>query len=226
MPHVRIGTVDIPERIERERYFQALPYLELSALFPGPLKTAALARWQELAPPGGVGLVAPWVLTHRKPPRPERLWHHDASLAASHAIFPSPPLFAPSTVHRDRLRQFFAEVATEAAVGAARVWIPDGLWEPRAAVAFAAELGVTCAIDPLVHDPNAPAEVYEDLAAPALYFRVAGLGRSGPIRSEKLEDLAALVEHYQDIELTVAFASPARWQDARNFKTLLEGTAP
>jgi uncharacterized protein YecE (DUF72 family) len=249
MPPVRIGTVDIPERIERERYFQALPYLELSALFPGPLKAAALARWHELAPPGSLGLVAPWVLTQRKPPRPDRLWHHDAtvgdfrdsalgrsalaafrdsvtSLAASHVIFPSPALFAPSTANRDQLRQFFAEVATEASVGTSRVWIPDGLWEPRAAVAFATELGVTCAIDPLVHDPNSPAEVYEDLEAPALYFRVTGLGRSGPIRSEKLEDLAGLVEHYQDIELTVAFASPARWQDARNFKTLLEGSAP
>jgi uncharacterized protein YecE (DUF72 family) len=243
---LRIGTVDIPERVERERYFQELSYLELSALFAGPLKAAALARWQELAPPGALGLVAPWVLTHRKPPRVDRLWHHDPSVgdfrdsahgrsalaafreavtavSASHAIFPSPPLFAPSTANRDQLRRFFAEVATREAVGAERVWIPDGLWEPRVAVGFAGELGVTCAIDPLVHDPNHPDEVYEDLEAPALYFRITGLGRSGPIRSEKLEDLAALAEHYENIELTLAFASPTRWQDARNFKKLLEG---
>ena len=69
--------------------------------------------------------------------------------------------------------------------------------------------------------PNTPAEVYEDLEAPALYFRVAGVGRGGPIRTEKLEDLAALAEHYQAIALTIAFASVARWQDARNFKKLL-----
>jgi uncharacterized protein YecE (DUF72 family) len=248
MPPVRIGTVDIPERTPRERYFQELSYLELSALFAGPLKGGSLAKWQELAPPGALGLVAPWVLTHRKPPTATRLWHHDASVgdfrdsapgrtalaafrdtvaavSASLAIFPSPALFAPSTANRDQLRRFFAEVATPEAVGAARVWIPDGLWEPRAAVAFARELGVTCAIDPLVHDPGQPDEVYEDLDAPALYFRVIGLGRSGPIRSEKLEDLAGLLEHYDDIELTVAFASPARWQDARNFKKLLEGAA-
>ncbi|HEX7843681.1 MAG TPA: hypothetical protein VF469_39680 [Kofleriaceae bacterium] len=247
MPPVRIGTVDIPERIERARYLQELSYLELSALFTGPLKAASLARWQELAAPGSLGLVAPWVLTHRKPPRGDRLWHHDASvgdfrdsrygrealamfreaataLAAVHAIFPSPPLFAPSTANREQLQRFFAEVATEEAVGAPRVWIPDGLWEPRAAVGFATEIGVTCAIDPLVHDPNRPAEVYEDLEAPALYFRITGLGRSAPIRSEQLEDLAALVEHYEDIALTLAFASPARWQDARNFKKLLEET--
>ncbi|HEX3651909.1 MAG TPA: DUF72 domain-containing protein [Rhizomicrobium sp.] len=246
MPPARIGTVDIPDRVERERYFQELSYLELSALFHAPLKAAAIARWQELAPAGALGLVAPWVLTHRKPPRPDRLWHHDATvgdfrdsvhgrsalaafsgavtaLSASLAIFPSPPLFAPSTANRDQLRRFFAEVATREAVGADRVWIPDGLWEPRAAVGFAGEMGVTCAIDPLVRDPNQPAEVYEDLDAPALYFRVSGLGRSGAIRAEALEDLAALLEHYENIELTVAFASPTRWQDARNFKKLLEG---
>lgn len=248
MAPVRIGTVDLPERIDRERYFQELPYLELSALFAGPLKAGSLGRWQEVAPPGALGLAAPWVLTHRKPPSATRLWHHDAgvgdfrdselarkalavfrdaavALSASHAIFASPPLFAPSMANRDQLRRFFAEVATPEAVGATRVWIPDGLWEPRAAVSFAAELDVTCAIDPLVVDPGQPAETYEDLDAPALYFRIAGLGRAGLIRSEKLEELAALAEHYENIELTIAFASPARWQDARNFKKLLAGEA-
>jgi uncharacterized protein YecE (DUF72 family) len=248
MPPVRIGTVDIPERIERERYFRELSYLELSALFAGPLKAAALARWKEAAPPHALGLVAPWVLTQRKPPKAERLWHHDATVGdfrdsahgrsalgvlrevvtavtASHTLFRSPPLFAPSSANRDQLQRFFGEVATEEAVGAARVWVPDGLWEPRTAVTFATELGVICAIDPLVHDPNKPDEIYEELEAPALYFRIGGLGRAGAIRSEKLEDLAALVEHYQDIELTIAFASPERWHDARNFSKLLGGVA-
>jgi hypothetical protein len=250
MPSVRIGTVDLPERTERSRYFHELPYLELSALFAGPLKAGALAKWQAAAPSGSLGLVAPWVLTQRKPPKSERLWHHDATVgdfrdsahgrsalavfreavvavAAPHALFKSPTLFAPSTTNRDQLKRFFGELATEDAVGTSRVWIPDGLWEPRSAVKFAGELGVTCAIDPLVYDPNTPAEVYEDLEATALYFRVTGLGRTGPIRSEKLEDLAALVEHYEAVDLTIAFASPARWNDARNFKKLIAagGTA-
>jgi len=247
MPPVRIGTVDLPERIERERYFAELSYLELSALFAGPLKPPSLSKWKE-APAHTLGLVVPWVLTQRKPPTATRLWHHDAgvgdfrdsahgrsaltafrdaatTLSAAFAVFPSPALFAPSLANRDRLKQFFGEVATEKAAGARRVWVPDGLWEPRAAVKFAAELGVVCAVDPLVYDPNSPEEVYEDLAAEALYFRIGGLGRAGALRSEKLEDLAGLVEHYEEIELTIAFASPARWQDARNFKKLLEGAA-
>ena len=246
MAEARIGTVDIPDRTERERYFRDLTYLELSALFAGPLKPGALAKWAEVAPKGAVGLVAPWVLTHRRSPTAPRLWRHDETvgdfrdsapgraalgpfraaideLGASHAVFRSPPLFAPSAANRDRLRAFFSEVATAEAIGAARVWIPDGLWEPRAAVAFAGELGVLCALDPLVIEPGQPPEIYYDLELPELYLRISGLGRSGPIRSDQLEDLAALVEHYENISATIAFESPSRWKDAHNLKKLLEG---
>lgn len=250
MAPLLIGTVDLPARVERKHYFQQLSYLELAVLFPGPLKPAALDRWQTVAPPGALGLVAPWVLTQRKAPGSATSWPHDSTvgdfrnsapgrvalasfrdavtaLTAGQVLFRSPPLFAPSSANREQLKRFFGEVATEEAVGAPRVWLPDGLWEPRIAVSFATEIGVTCAIDPLVHDPGSPAEVYEDLEAAALYFRIAGLGRSGAIRSEKLEDLAGLVEHYQGVALTIAFASAQRWQDARNFKKLLgDGVGP
>src|SRR5262245_57398617 len=243
-PNCCIGTVDLPARVERDRYFRELSYLELSALFQAPLKASSLSRWQSVAPASTLGLVAPWVLTHRKPPASGPSWTHDPTvgdfrisapgqeaitalhdavtvLTPAQVLFRSPPLFAPSMANREQLRRFFGEFATEAAVGAPRVWLPDGLWEPRIAVNFATEIGVTCALDPLIHDPSTPAEVYEDLEAAALYFRVAGIGRAGPIRTEKLEDLAALAEHYQNIALTIAFASVARWQDARNFKKLL-----
>ena len=248
MPPARIGTVDIPPRVERAHYFRELSYLELSVLFSGPLKGPSIAKWRGTAPPRTLGLLAPWVLTHRQPP-PGATWPSDATvgdfrdsepgrtalaalretvtaLTAVHVVFRSPSLFGPSVANRDQLTRFFAEVATPDAVGgAARVWLPDGLWEPRAAVRFASEIGVTCALDPLVHDPNRPDELYEDLEATSLYFRLDGLGRAGPIRTEQLEDLATLVEHYQDIDLTLAFSSPARWQDARNFKKLLAGAA-
>ncbi|HWO21894.1 MAG TPA: DUF72 domain-containing protein [Kofleriaceae bacterium] len=249
MNEARIGTVDIPDRADRRHYFAQLSYLELSALFAGPLKPAALARWAEVAPRGTLGLVAPWVFSHRRPPESARLWRHDPTagdfrdsapardalrpfraaidaVGAAHAVFRSPPLFAPSAANRDRLRAFFGEFATAEAIGASRVWIPDGLWEPRAAVAFATELGVLCAIDPLVQEPGQPPDLYEDLDAPALYLRVSGLGRAGKLRDEQLEDLLALVEHYEDRSVTIAFESPSRWHDALNLKKLLQAASP
>lgn len=247
MTAARIGTVDIPDRTDREHYFRSLTYLELSALFAGPLKPGALARWKELAPPGAIGLVAPWVFSHRDAPEAQRLWRHDDTagdfrdsapardalrpfraaideLAASHAVFRSPPLFAPSAANRDRLRMFFGEFATSEAIGTSRVWIPDGLWEPRSAVAFATELGVLCAFDPLVREPGQPLEIYEDLEVTALYLRISGLGRSGPLRTDQQEDLTMLLEHYEGVPATIAFESITRWQDARNLKKLLEET--
>jgi uncharacterized protein YecE (DUF72 family) len=244
---LRLGTVDLPARIDRERYFRDLDYLELGALFPGPLKPAALAKWKlDPADDARLGLVAPWVLTMKQPPADAtRAWAHDATigefrdsaparaalvglatavaaLSPSCVVFRSPPLFAASAANRDRLRAFFGELATtENLPGVERVWIPDGLWDLRTAIAFANELGVTCAIDPLVREPGQPPEIFEDLDATSLYFRISGLGRTGPVRSERLEDLAALIDHYQERPITVAFDSPQRWADARNLKQLL-----
>ena len=88
---------------------------------------------------------------------------------------------------------------------------------------FATELGVVCAVDPLVQAPGDQADPLDDLEADSLYFRVESAGRAGTIRNERLEDLAALLEGYEDRSVTVVFASPERWQDARNFKKLLDG---
>jgi len=242
----RIGTADIPDRKDRDKYFRELTYLELSALFAGPLKPSALAKWADLAPPHSIGLVAPWVLTHRTAPKSEKLWAHDATvgdfrdskpgrvalaelakavelLKAAHVIFRSPTLFAASSANRDALKKFFGEVATEEVLGAPRVWIPDGLWDFRTAMTFAKEIGVLCAFDPLVRDPGQPPEIHYDLDVEALYLRVTGLGRSGPLRTERLDDLVMLLEHYENTPATIVFESPERWKDARNLrKTLAE----
>jgi hypothetical protein len=138
-------------------------------------------------------------------------------------IFRSPESFSPSASNREALRKFFTEIATTESLGDIdRVWLPGGLWEVRSAAKLAGELDVTLAFDPLVREPGEPEDVHFDLDVSRLYLRPEGAGRAGMIRNERLEDLAALVEHYQDLPLVVSFASPERWQDARNFVKLLE----
>jgi uncharacterized protein YecE (DUF72 family) len=215
-------------------------------LFAGPQKPSTLSKWAELGKPGSIGLVAPFSLTHRKPPVGQKLWPHDATtgdfrssplaaeaigplresvvaMSAACVVFRSPETFSPSAANRDQLRTFFTELATEEAIGTKRVWVPGGLWEVRPAVKLAEELGVTCAIDPLVHEPGETEDPYVDLEASSLYVRIESTGRAGMIRNERLEDLAALVESYEHLPITVAFNSPERWQDARNFVKLLNG---
>jgi hypothetical protein len=146
-----------------------------------------------------------------------------ATVDARCVVFRSDETFSPSAANRDQLRRFFAELATPEAIGAERVWVPGGLWEPRAAAAFANELEVTCALDPLVRAPGDLDDPFEGLESASLYFRLEGAGRAGTIRNERLEDLAALLEGYDDRSITVVFASPDRWADARNFKKVLGG---
>jgi uncharacterized protein YecE (DUF72 family) len=213
-------------------------------LFAGPVSKGVLAKWAEVAPPKSIGLVAPFSFTHRKAPSGTKLWPYDASTGefrisdvsraallplreavatvdARYVVFRSPETFSASAANRDQLRRFFAELATPDAIGTERVWVPGGLWEPRTAMTFANELEVTCALDPLVRAPGDLVDPYEELEAASLYFRIEGAGRSGAMRQERLEDLAALIESYADRPITVVFASPERWQDARNFKKLL-----
>lgn len=188
--------------------------------------------------------MAPFVLTHRQPPTHAKLWDHDAStgdfrdsalarlalaplreavqlVAAPHVVFRSADSFSASAANRELLRRFFAEIATADAIGTNRVWVPGGLWDVRTAAKLATELGVTLSFDPLVRDPNDPPEIHEDLDVTSLYFRIESAGRTGTIRNERLEDLVMLLEHYEAIPVTIAFASPERWQDARNLKKLL-----
>ena len=234
----------MPASVERERYFRELSCLELSVLFAGPVKPGVLAKWAEVAPPRSIALVAPFSFTHRQPPSGAKLWPHDASTGdfrisdparaamlglreardivhAWGVVFRSADSFSPSTANRDQLRRFFSELAT-ADLGE-RVWVPGGLWDVRTAIKLATELDVTCAFDPLLRAPGDPLEIYYDLEAKSLYFRIEGAGRAGALRNEQIEDLAALVEHYEDLPLTVSFASPQRWQDARNLVKLLAG---
>lgn len=147
-------------------------------------------------------------------------------LGAHCVLFKSPELFSPSVANRDALRRFFSEVVTAETLPCDRVWLPGGLWEIRTALSLARDLGITLAFDPTVRAPEDPASVHYDLEAPSLYFRVENAGRTGTMRPEAIEDLAALIEHYDGTDLTIAFASPQRWADAQNLKKSLSQLEP
>jgi uncharacterized protein YecE (DUF72 family) len=239
----RIGTVDLPPRLGMQRYFGELGALELSATFSGPLKPSLITRWKTDAPEGGLALAAPWVATHRKAPPNAKGWTADAGsgefrdspavraalesfgaicteLKPFAVVFTAPALFSPSTSNRDKLRRFFSEVApAELFGGAQRVWIPDGLWESLAAVRFSEELGITCAIDPLVTIPGTPPDLHYHYESTALYFRILGIGRNRGLREDDhitLEEMATLYE-----DATFIMATMERWKDAKNLKKRL-----
>lgn len=247
----RIGTVDLPPRLGMQRYFTELPALELSATFAAPPKPSQVTRWKAEAPERSLALAAPWVATHRKAPPSApaagRGWTGEhaagefrdapavraalaelsklcAELSPWAVVFSSPPLFSPSTGNRDRLRHFFAEVApAELFAGAQRVWVPDGLWESLAAVRFAAELGITCAIDPLVTIPGTPPDLHFHYETSDLYFRIQAIGRTRGLREDDLISIEELSTFYP--EAAFILATMERWKDAKSVLQRLSAEA-
>jgi uncharacterized protein YecE (DUF72 family) len=239
----RIGTVDLPPRLGMQRYFGELAALELSATFAAPPKPSVVTRWKAEAPAGGLAIAAPWVATHRKAPPNAKGWVGDAGsgefrdspavraalesfgaicaeLQPWAVVFTSPSLFSPSVANRDKLRHFFGEVApAERFAGAQRVWVPDGLWESLAAVRFSEELGITCAIDPLVTIPGTPPDLHYHYESTGLYFRILGIGRNRGLREDDyitLEEMSALYE-----DASFILATMERWKDAKNLQKRL-----
>lgn len=193
------------------------------------------------------GVVAPALITHEPGPRGfgPRGWpiaaerkaeigrfrpgaHRDqgvtalreacATLDAAVAVFRTGPEFTPSAANRDLMRQFFAEVMPAGSLGdCVRVWHPTGLWDPPVAHAFAEELGIVCAHDPLATDPTGEfAAFYASLEGDDAYLVVSGLGRSRRhMASDQLEELAEFAQRHQ--RAWVVFATNEPFADAIRF---------
>jgi uncharacterized protein YecE (DUF72 family) len=147
-----------------------------------------------------------------------------AAVEAEVVVFRTPAEFAPSSHNREVLRAFFAEVATvERLGGAARVWEPQGLWEPELAAQLCGELDVLYGCDPLSNDPlGVEPEFFAALPSSMAYFRVTGLGRARPRLDEyALEALLALAEPYE--RAWIVLANPGKYPDAIRLRKLAGG---
>jgi hypothetical protein len=223
-PRIAVGCAELPPGMGRAAYFRRLPFLEMR--LPGDRAPAARVaeRWREESGQGQLALVAPRSLCsfHRPDgPGADELARGADELAevasrahAAAVVFITPPDLSPSSANRDRLQQFFTAVVSSDRLGGdaapLRVWQPDGLWRPASAVAFADELGIVAAVDPLAGDPLE--EGIPD-AGPIAYARVTGLGRPG--RPLGTDDLERLVEWAGSSEQAyIALATVNRLPDA------------
>lgn len=222
----QIGCSDLPPGMKRSKYFEKLAFLEISAFFTSRPARKAVRSWREKSPETArYALIASSELTHGKQclPVDEAAANEVSNLADSCSIlqaeaivFRTPASFTPSATNRDRLQQFFSEVATAERFGETRrVWHPDGLWEPNSISEVAQAAGVLAAIDPLAHDPleEFTEFVAREMARGEAYLRVSGLGHSRPrFESYQLEMLAEML---MDVERSwTAFAHPGMYPDA------------
>ncbi len=248
-PMIRVGCPAIPPGVSPAKYMAALDYLELADTFYRVPGEAALRKRARGAPDGfGFGIVAWQVITHRPGPRgyPRLGDALDAAalaqagglrdtpvvrdavaqvaaaaavVGAETVVFRTPDDMSPSEANRDLLRRFFSELApAETFAGAVRVWEPGGLWQPQAAQTLADELDVVLAFDPLESDPtlDIPPPLPE---AERSYFRIRGLGATGALAVDKLEELADACLGRQRV--WAVFATPERGHDASRFRQLV-----
>ena len=224
--HITVGCAELPPGMTRAEYFRLLRFLEMR-LPDRALTPPAIERLRDEA--GGaqrLALVAPRSLCQvHRPGGPDAdaleagatdLARTAAQLGAAAVVFCTPPDLSPSTAHRDALRRFFADFATSERFArhdqTVRVWQPDGLWRPAVAAAFADELGIVAAVDPLAPDPLE--EGVPDAPATVAYARVRGLGRpaSRPLSADDLARLAVWAAPSQ--RAFIVFETPTRRRDA------------
>ncbi|MSP17592.1 MAG: DUF72 domain-containing protein [Myxococcales bacterium] len=245
-PSVRVGCAGVPHGISRDTYFSRLDFLETDATFIEPPADSALRRWRRDAPdPAAFGTLA-WQLITHEPGTPgyahlrmelpldararvggfrgtaevAAAWvrTRDAALAlgAEVILFQTPSSFSPSSANRDAMRRFFGDVVGDAR-GMRLAWEPRGVWEPAAAAAFAAELGLVLALDPLQLETDAP-------KADELYLRIQGLGlHRNRVSEDQLDVLAELVSGLA--RSWVVFANVEKYRDAQHFRKMLAGLA-
>jgi uncharacterized protein YecE (DUF72 family) len=234
---IAVGCAELPPGMNRAAYFRRLSLLEMRLPGDRPPAARVAERWREEAGEGQLALVAPRDLCsfHRPSgPGADELERAAAELAnvaararAAAVVFVTPPDLSPSSANRDRLQHFFAAVAGPdrfgGGAGPLRVWQPDGLWRPAAAAAFAEELGIVAAVDPLAADPLE--EGIPD-AATVAYARVTGLGR--PSRPLGTDDLDRLAEWAAPAERAfIVLATSTRLPDALALsRTLGQAPAP
>ncbi|HTM22617.1 MAG TPA: hypothetical protein VL172_18975 [Kofleriaceae bacterium] len=210
----------------KDRYYDALDYLEIHVPLHDPPKPATLRRRRREAPdPVGFGmLVSGFHLGVAAPDALATIAAEAGNTRAEVVVFQSIAAVTPSQANRDGLRRFFDEVAPADRMGGARrAWLPHGLWDPQTAAKLAAEIGLLYVCDPLARDQlGPPPEFYAGLGEQA-YFRLTGLGGGGQTQfaAHELEFLAALAASYQ--HCWTVFANPGRFRDAVALRQLIAG---
>ena len=133
------------------------------------------------------------------------------TLEAATAVFRTGPELSPSAANRDLMRAFFTETLPAERLGdCVRVWQPTGLWDPPVAHAFAQELGIVCALDPLASDPTGDfASFFASVTGDDAYLVVSGLGRGRRhLAGDQLEDIALMAQRFQRAWVVMATNEP------------------
>jgi hypothetical protein len=210
------------DRLPGAKYLAKLRFVEFAPRDPLP-RVPTLRRMRgELRAPCTISLRAPKsaLVSARGPLRFdaelergfEWLLQARDALAAKLVVLPTPPDLTPGKRDRDLFAALCARLPREA--GRHWVWDPSGPWEPEAAAAFARELGLVLAFDPLI----APRPIGD-----VTYARLRALGARKSFSEAALEDVVAQVGGEGDAETFVAFDAERSFEPAVRLQKIAGG---
>ena len=231
-PTMRVGTIGYPVR--KQLVQDSVDVVELTEAQTAPPNLSTAKRWrQEVSNRLAFTIQLPRFLYEPLPSQTplkgnpeaygafrtsrENLGLFDKTLkfadamAADTIVLLTPPEFTPTQTNREALTEFLQTAKWD---GRDIVWEPRGPWEYEQAAAFAGDLGMILAVDPLRDQPSSAAAAYFRLGP----FAVMG-SRVGIYDLERLAEAAAPFER-----VTCVFATPHALDDARNLKKVLSET--
>jgi uncharacterized protein YecE (DUF72 family) len=231
-PTIRVGTIGYP--VKKQLVHDSVDVVELTEAQAAPPNLSTAKRWKKEAsnrlaftvqlprylyeslpanmPLGGKPEAYGVFQTSR-----ENLGLFDKTMKFADAmeadtiVLLTPPEFTPTQANREALTEFLQTAKWH---GRDIVWEPRGPWEYEQAAAFAGDLGMILAVDPLRDPPSSGAAAYFRLGP----FAVMG-SRVGIYDLERLAEAAAPFER-----VTCVFATPHALDDARNLKKVLSET--
>ena len=219
---IAVGCAELPPGMNRAAYFRKLHFLEMR--LPGDdLPAPRVAERWRATPARASSRWSPGALSSFHQPRTRRARCVRRALrrdcrprrrrggGVRHPAKPSPlereSRSPPPLLHRVASRAIRRrdDTAGESGVAARRTVAP------HVAAAFAAELGIVAAIDPLAGDPLE--DGIPDAPDHVAYARVTGMGRPGrPLGADDLAQLADWAAASR--RAFIAFATPSRIKDA------------
>ena len=214
---ITVGCAGFP--VPATRYFKEFLFVEIQETHHALPGMGTVRRWKREAPQDFVfAMLAPREIGQEGfregkvvETALKTLLDVGTELAATIAVFVSPPELVQNRANKAAVKEFLASVRKKFD---RVVWEAPGAWDADDAAALADDVKVVAARDPLTHGMLASSVAYYRLPGPAGHK-----SRYEDPAIEKLAELAATAKHK---DVTYVFTNVDMFADAKRFKKLMK----
>ena len=214
---ITVGCAGFP--VPATRYFKEFMFVEIQETHHALPGMGTIRRWKREAPKDfEFAMLAPREIGQEGfregkviETALKTLLEVGKELAATTAVFVSPPELASSRANKAAVKDFLTSVRKKFT---RVVWEAPPTWDPDDAASIALDAKVVPARDPLSHGK---------LDAPVAYYRLPGpAGHKSRYEDPAIEKLAAIAESAKHKDATYVFTNVDMFADAKRFKKAMK----